>query len=39
MPIDASHPMGSTIYTVDLATGQFTPLIRTGVAFVHNIAF
>ena len=39
MPIDASHPMGSTIYTVDLATGQFTPLIRTGVALVHNIAF
>jgi len=39
MPIDAFHPMGSTIYTVDLATGQFTPLIRTGVAFVHNIAF
>lgn len=39
MPIDASHPMGSTIYTVDLASGQFTPLIRTGVEFVHNIAF
>jgi hypothetical protein len=39
MPIDASHPMGSTIYTVDLETGQFTPLIRTGVALVHNIAF
>jgi len=32
-------PTGSTIYTVDLATGQFTPLIRTGIAFVHNIAF
>jgi hypothetical protein len=32
-------PMGSTIYTVDLATGQFTPLIHTGVALVHNIAF
>ena len=32
-------PTGSTIYTVDLATGQFTPLIRTGVALVHNIAF
>jgi len=30
---------GSTIYTVDLVTGQFTPLIHTGVAFVHNIAF
>jgi hypothetical protein len=32
-------PTGSTIYTVDLATGQFTPLIHTGIAFVHNIAF
>jgi hypothetical protein len=32
-------PTGSTIYTVDLATGQFTPLIHTGVALVHNIAF
>jgi hypothetical protein len=32
-------PQGSTIYTVDLATGQFTPLIHTGIAFVHNIAF
>ena len=39
IPIDALHPTGSTIYSVDLATGQFTPLIRTGVAFVHNIAF
>lgn len=32
-------PEGSTIYTVDLATGQFTALIHTDVAFVHNIAF
>jgi len=32
-------PTGSTIYTVDLGTGQFTPLIHTGIAFVHNIAF
>jgi hypothetical protein len=32
-------PTGSTIYTVDLATGQFTPLIHTGIALVHNIAF
>jgi hypothetical protein len=32
-------PTGSTIYTVNLATGQFTPLIHTGIAFVHNIAF
>jgi len=32
-------PTGSTIYTVDLATGQLTPLIHTGIAFVHNIAF
>ena len=39
MPIDAAHPTGSTIYSVDLATGQFTPLVRTGVALVHNIAF
>jgi hypothetical protein len=39
MPIDAAHPAGSTIYSVDLNTGEFTPLIRTGVAFVHNIAF
>jgi len=39
MPIDGAHPTGSTIYSVDLSTGQFTPLIRTGVAFVHNIAF
>jgi hypothetical protein len=39
IPIDALHPTGSTIYSVDLATGRFTPLIRTGVAFVHNIAF
>ena len=39
MPIDAAHPAGSTIYSVDLSTGEFTPLIRTGVAFVHNIAF
>jgi hypothetical protein len=32
-------PTGSTIYAVDLATGQFTPLIHTGIALVHNIAF
>jgi len=32
-------PTGSTLYTVDLATGQFTPLIHTGIALVHNIAF
>lgn len=32
-------PKGSTIYTVDLATGQFTPLIRTDIALIHNIAF
>jgi hypothetical protein len=31
-------PKGSTIYSVDLATGQFTPLIQTSVALVHNIA-
>lgn len=39
MPIDAAHPAGSTIYSVDLNTGEFTPFIHTGVAFVHNIAF
>jgi hypothetical protein len=32
-------PQGSTIYRVDLETGLFTPLFRTGIAFVHNIAF
>ena len=32
-------PAGSTIYSVNLATGQFTPLIHTGIALVHNIAF
>ena len=32
-------PKGSTIYTVDLATGQFTPLLHTGIALIHNIAF
>ena len=39
IPIDLMHPTGSTIYSVDLTSGKFTPLIRTGVAFVHNIAF
>jgi hypothetical protein len=39
IPVDTLHPTGSTIYSVDLATGEFTPKIRTGVAFVHNIAF
>lgn len=32
-------PNGSTIYSVDLTTGQFTPVIQTSVALVHNIAF
>jgi hypothetical protein len=32
-------PKGSTIYTVDLTTGHFTPLIQTSIALVHNIAF
>ena len=30
---------GSTIYRVDLETGFFTPLFKTGIAFVHNIEF
>jgi DNA-binding beta-propeller fold protein YncE len=30
---------GSTIYAVDLETGRLTPVVRTGTAFVHNIAF
>ena len=30
---------GSTIYTVELQTGLLTPVFKTGVAFVHNIAF
>jgi hypothetical protein len=30
---------GSTIYSVNRETGVLTPLFRTGVAFVHNIAF
>ncbi len=30
---------GSTIYTVDLQTGVLTPVVKTGVALVHNIAF
>jgi DNA-binding beta-propeller fold protein YncE len=32
-------PAGSTIYTVDLRTGFFSPLLKTGIALVHNIAF
>jgi len=30
---------GSTIYTLDLETGVLTPVVQTGFAFVHNIAF
>jgi hypothetical protein len=30
---------GSSIYTVDLQSGSMTPLFKTGIAFVHNIAF
>jgi DNA-binding beta-propeller fold protein YncE len=30
---------GSTIYTLDLDNGILTPIVRTGFAFVHNIAF
>ena len=32
------QPTYSTIYSVDLTTGQFTPLIHTGIALIHNIA-
>ena len=32
-------PLGSTIYSVNLETGLFTPLFKTGIAFVHNIEF
>jgi DNA-binding beta-propeller fold protein YncE len=30
---------GSTIYTVDLQSGLMTPLFKTGIALIHNIAF
>jgi hypothetical protein len=32
-------PPGSTIYTVNLKTGFLTPLFKTGIALIHNIAF
>jgi len=30
---------GSTIYALDPQTAELTPLFKTGIAFVHNIAF
>ncbi len=30
---------GSRIYTLDLATGMATPILNTGLDYVHNIAF
>jgi hypothetical protein len=29
----------SSIYTLDVRTGMATPILNTGLAFVHNISF
>jgi outer membrane protein assembly factor BamB len=30
---------GSTVYALDVSTGAATPILNTGLAFVHAIAF
>ncbi len=35
----ADYVPGSRVYTVDTTTGAATPILKTGLAFVHNIAF
>ncbi len=32
-------PQGSTVYALDISTGAATPILNTGLAFVHAIAF
>lgn len=32
-------PQGSTVYALDVSTGEATPILNTGLAFVHAIAF
>jgi hypothetical protein len=32
-------PQGSTVYALDVSTGAATPILNTGLAFVHAIAF
>lgn len=32
-------PQGSTVYALDVSTGAATPILNTGLASVHSIAF
>ena len=32
-------PQGSTVYALDVSTGEATPILNTGLAFVHAISF